>query len=84
VIIRDYHSLSLTMNFIDKIRNQPKYIRKIILWSITIIFGLILMGLWIYLSGKNVRNFNKQSIIDGLNLPKIENFNTNEQRGNNK
>ncbi|MDP2910645.1 MAG: hypothetical protein Q8N58_02580 [bacterium] len=72
------------MNFIQKIRNQPKYIRKIILWSITIIFGLILIGLWIYLSGKSVRNFNKQSVINGLNLPKIENFNTNEQRGNNK
>ena len=81
MIIPDYSDnpgLSLTMNFIQKIRNQPKYIKKTILWSITIIFALILASLWIYLSGRGIRNFNKQSVIDGLNLPKIENFNINE------
>jgi len=66
------------VNFIQKLQNQPVYIKKIIIWSITIIIGLILAGLWFYFSYNNVRNFNKQSVIEGLNFPKIENLNINE------
>lgn len=66
------------MNFLNKLRNQPVYIRKIILWSTVIVVALILAGLWFYFSYNNVRNFNKQSVIEGLNFPKIENLNINE------
>jgi len=66
------------VNFLNKLRNQPVYIRKIILWSTVIVVALILAGLWFYFSYNNVRNFNKQSVIEGLNFPKIENLNINE------
>ena len=60
------------MNLLDKLRKQPIYIRKIILWITIIILGIILGYLWIYSSYKNIENFKKQNIMENIELPELE------------
>ena len=60
------------MNFLDKLRKQPEYIRKFMLWSIVIILGLILTAIWINGSYKKIQKLKSENIIQELNLPKIE------------
>jgi len=57
------------MNLLDKIRKKPEKTRKIIFWIIVIIFGLILLVVWITISYKEIANFPKNEFINGLNLP---------------
>lgn len=57
------------MSFIKKLQAKPKKERKIILWSIVIILGLILGFLWIYSSYKNIQNLKEQHIIEELDIP---------------
>jgi len=51
------------VKFIDKLRSKPERERKIILYTILVIIGLILGSIWIYASYKNIREFK---------MPKIE------------
>ncbi len=60
------------MNFLDKIRKQPEYIRKLILWITVVILGLILAVLWINSSYKKDQKLKSQNIIQELNFPEIE------------
>jgi len=60
------------LNFLDKLRKQPEYIRKFMLWSIVIILGLILTAIWINGSYKKIQKLKSENIIQELNLPKIE------------
>ncbi len=66
------------MNFLDKLRKQPKHIRKMILWITVIILGLILSVLWINGSYKNIQELKLENIIQELNLPKSETPKINE------
>ena len=59
------------MGFIDKLRNKPEHIRKLILWIIVIIFALILGSFWFYNSWWRIRNFPKQEILKELDLPDL-------------
>lgn len=60
------------MNFLDKLRKQPKHIRKLILWITVVILGLILAVLWINSSYKKIQELKSQNVIEELNLPKLE------------
>lgn len=60
------------MDFIKKLRKQPKHVRKFILWSAVIILGLILVVIWINSSYKKIQKLKSQNIIQELNLPKLE------------
>jgi len=59
------------MKFIDKLRNRPMRDRKIIVWAVTIIIGLILASAWIYTLYINMQNFNSSEIIEDLNIPEF-------------
>lgn len=59
------------MSFLKKIQSQPPHIRKIILWSIMIVLGLALAFLWIRIIYVEVREFQKEEFIEGLNLPAL-------------
>lgn len=60
------------MDFLNKLQNQPKHIRKIILWVIVIIVALILAIWWIYNSFWKLKNFKEEEFIKELNLPAFE------------
>jgi len=60
------------LNFLKKLRKQPEHIRKLILWIIVIILGLVLGILWINSSYKKVQRLKSQNVIQELNLPKLE------------
>jgi len=52
------------LDFLNKVRNQPEHVRKIILWVIVIITALILAGWWIYSSYWKIKNFPKEEFIN--------------------
>ncbi len=60
------------MSFLDKLRRQPEYIRKLILWAIIIIIGLGLLVWWIHSSYWKIKKFPKEEFIKGMNLPNLE------------
>lgn len=59
------------MSFLEKLRNRPIRDRKIIVWVITIIIGLILVSAWVYTSYRNMRNFDSSEVIEDLNIPEF-------------
>ena len=60
------------MNILQKIRNQLEKTRKVILWAIVIIFGLILFFFWIKNVQSKLESFQKEEFKEKLNLPKLE------------
>lgn len=60
------------MKFLNKLRNKPERVRKIILWLIVIIVALILGSWWFYSSYNKIKNFPTQEILKELELPEIE------------
>lgn len=46
---------------IHHIRNQPEEIRRHILHAITIIFGIVLLSIWVYSLGTNLNDPNTQA-----------------------
>ena len=66
------------MNPLDKLRKQPKHIRKLILWIVVVVLGLILVVLWINSSYKKIQELKSQDVIEELNLPNLEMPATNE------
>lgn len=62
------------MDFLDKIRKKPENERKMILWIIIIVVGLIFILLWIYTSQKSIRELEKEDIMEQINLPAKENL----------
>jgi hypothetical protein len=60
------------MNFLKKIQQQPEYVRKLILWAITIIIGLGLIIFWFWSSYRGMRGFSKERFIQNLNFPSLK------------
>lgn len=60
------------MKFIDELRKKSLRTRKMILWTIIIILGLILGLIWLYISYNSVQNLQSTNFIESLNMP---NFN---------
>jgi ABC-type Na+ efflux pump permease subunit len=60
------------MKFLDKIRNKPKRTRKIILFSVVIVLGLLLVSLWIFNIRRVINNFDKEGFIEKLNVPDFD------------
>jgi len=59
------------VSFLDKLQNRPMRDRKIIVWAITIIIGLILASAWIYTLYINMQTFNSSEVIEDLNIPEF-------------
>lgn len=60
------------MNFLDKIRNKPEHDKKIILWSIIAVTGVIFIVLWIYICSKNFSDLKNSNVLEEINLPSKE------------
>jgi len=61
-----------TLDFLNKLRSQPKHIRKIILWVVVIIVGLVLAVLWIHNSYQEIKNLQLKEIIKEQWMSNIE------------
>ena len=59
-------------NFLKKLQNQPKYIRKIIFWTIIIIVSLFLGFWWIKNFQGKLKHFQGQGFIEELSPPSFE------------
>ena len=60
------------MSFLKKIQQQPEYVKKLILWTITIIIGLGLIFFWYWNSYRGIREFSKEKFIKNLNFPSLK------------
>jgi len=60
------------LDFLKKLQNKSLHTRKLILWSVVIILGLILAVIWINSSYKKIQKLKSEDIIEELNLPKLE------------
>lgn len=59
-------------DFIKKLQNKPEHIRKLILWIIVIITGLILVILWAINVSWSIKKFQEENLYNQLNLPALE------------
>ncbi|KPJ55223.1 hypothetical protein AMJ47_01845 [Parcubacteria bacterium DG_72] len=60
------------MDFIKKLQKKPEHEKKIILWTVLIIVGLLFLLLWIYMSQKSIRELKTEDIIEQMNIPQKE------------
>ncbi len=55
---------------LQKLRNQPEYIRKIILWSVVVIIGFSLLIWWAKSFQQRIKSFKGEAFQK--ELPKLE------------
>jgi len=60
------------VNFLEKIRKQPENTKKLILWLIVIIIGIVLLFWWLRSIYYKISNFPKGEFIEQLNVPSFE------------
>ncbi len=58
--------------YLKRIQNLPLIKRKIIFWSIIVIFGLILFALYIINIQQKIKIFPKEQFFKEIGLPKLE------------
>ena len=58
--------------FIKKLQKLPERTRKVILWSVVILIGLILAILWILNINRVIKNIKKEDLKKELNLEELE------------
>lgn len=59
------------MNFLKKIQNLPEGKRKIILWVLIIIIGVLFVSFFINNSKKKFSSYDQKDWTEGLNLPNM-------------
>ena len=57
------------MNLLEKIKNLPVYVRKIILWAIIVLIGVLLLFWWIKNFQQNLRSLKKEELKIKFQLP---------------
>jgi len=60
------------MRFLEKIQRLPEKKRKVILWSIVTVLAVSLLFWWLNSFQNRVKGFQKEELIEELNLPEIE------------
>jgi uncharacterized protein HemX len=58
--------------FIKKIQGLPEKKRKIILWAIILVLGICLSIFYVKNVSKSIKNFQKEELIEGLNIPSLK------------
>lgn len=60
------------MDFLKKIQSLNIKTRKIILWSITILLGIIFLMVWIKITSLRFQGFNDSGAFNQIKKPNIE------------
>ena len=58
--------------FIKKLQGLPEKQRKIILWTIVVLVGLLLTFIWFKITIKRFEKIKGEEVIKGFNLPSFE------------
>ncbi len=56
------------MNFLQKIREQPILIKKIIFWVLIVFISLCLLFWWLKIAQRRVETFKKENIMNDINI----------------
>jgi hypothetical protein len=67
------------MNFLESIRSLPEKKRKIIFWCLTAAVGSIMIFFWAKNTFGDVKNFDRQELINGINFHLFEGENKNTE-----
>jgi len=59
------------MDFIKKIQGLPEDTRKIILWVLLSVIGVLLFFLWGWNSIRTVKNMDKDSLLNDMKVPEL-------------
>ena len=54
------------------LQKQPERVKKIILWFVVIIVGIVLLNFWVRGAGERMREFQAEEITREWELPEIE------------
>ena len=60
------------MNFLEKIQNLPLATRKIILWFLIIIIGILILWFWMKIFSKSLNNLQNSNLMEELKLPELQ------------
>ena len=60
------------MKFLTKLQSSPERTRKIILWTVVILIGLVLLILFIRNFQQRLEKFEMEEFKEELNLPHLE------------
>ncbi len=60
------------MKFIENLQKRPLIERKIILWIIVIVIGLLLGMVWILGTSNNIKKIKSIDVQKNLNIPNLE------------
>lgn len=55
-----------------KLQKQPEQVKKIILWFVVIIVGIVLLNFWARSAGERMREFQAEELDKKWRLPEIE------------
>ncbi|KKQ77481.1 MAG: hypothetical protein US98_C0003G0003 [Parcubacteria group bacterium GW2011_GWC1_38_6] len=58
--------------FIEKLRSLPEGNRKVILWAIVIILGLIFLVFWLNGVRERFKNFESGGFLNNIGVPKLQ------------
>lgn len=59
-------------SYLDLVRGLSETKRKMILWVVVIIFGLVLLSFWTKSFQKRLQDFKKEEFKKELNFPELE------------
>lgn len=59
------------MTFLEKLQKLPVTTKKIILWTVVVIIGIIFLTLWVRNFKERLKNF-QPSLREGLKFPSLE------------
>lgn len=60
-------------NFLNKLRNQPENVKKIILWSIVSIVAVaLLIFWWFFIFQKALNNLNRENLEKSFNIQELK------------
>jgi uncharacterized membrane protein YvbJ len=60
------------VDILQEIQNLPEQKKKIILWSVIIIIGVILLSFWFNNLQKKIKSFEMEELKEDLEIPSLE------------
>lgn len=60
------------MDIVSKLQQQPEHIRKIILWTVVIILGVVLLGWWLRNSYNALEKLQSENVVEQFELPAFQ------------
>lgn len=66
---------------LKKVQALPEKTRKIIFWTLFVIFSLILIAIWVRWTEYNIQKFNSKKVFENMEIPSFGNSVKDMQEG---